>query len=364
MQILIRQILIRLLLVLCFAFLPLADMAEAQNAEPAPKVTIDKRKLLVPPKNPDGSIIETPFSEDPLGWMRDKQQNFYGRMSGAIRGLKSSSPMAAAWTLIMLSFLYGVFHAAGPGHGKAVISAWLLATENDLRRGIVIAFLSALFQALTAIAIISALLLFVRSASGMARDVAGFLESASYLMIAGMGLYLIWTTFRPHGTHRHDQQKEAAPQQAAHHFEIVNPRSGHHPHHLHDENCGCGHVHAPGPGELKGEWSLRRAAALAFAVGLRPCTGALLVLIFSWGLGLYWAGVASTLAMAAGVFLTVAIIATLSVYAKALALRFAGLDNQKMAVAARALRLVGGIAILGLGGLMFAASLGSVNSMI
>ncbi len=170
-------------------------------AKVTPKVIIDKRKLLVPPRNPDGSFMVTPFTEDPVRWARDKQQNFYRQLSGAIRGLKSSSPMAAGWTLVLISFLYGVFHAAGPGHGKAVISGWVLATENDLRRGIVIAAMSALFQALTAIVIVSALLLFVSSASAMARDVAGFLESASYLMIAGLGLYLVWTAFRPSHVH-------------------------------------------------------------------------------------------------------------------------------------------------------------------
>ena len=103
--------------------------------------------------------------------------------------------MAAGWTLVFLSFLYGVFHAAGPGHGKAVISGWLLATANDLSRGIVIAAMSSLFQALTAIVIVGGLLLLCfSSASTMARDVAGFLESASYLMIAGVGLYLVWSS--------------------------------------------------------------------------------------------------------------------------------------------------------------------------
>ncbi len=123
---------------------------------PKPKVVIDKRKLLVPPKNPDGTFMETPFTEDPVAWARDKQRNFYAKMSGALRGVAGTSPLKAGWTLVLVSFLYGVFHAAGPGHGKAVISGWLLATRNDLRRGIIIAGMSSLFQALTAIAIVGA----------------------------------------------------------------------------------------------------------------------------------------------------------------------------------------------------------------
>ena len=66
-----------------------------------------------------------------------------------MKGIQGENKWAAAWTLMSLSFAYGVLHAAGPGHGKAVISAWLLATENQLRRGIVVALMSAVVQALT-----------------------------------------------------------------------------------------------------------------------------------------------------------------------------------------------------------------------
>jgi nickel/cobalt exporter len=386
------RLLIRLLVM--FALLgpalavPVLGQDGAANPPPA-KVVIDKRKLLVPPRNPDGSFVETPFSVDPVRWARDKQQNFYRRLSGAIRGLASESPLAAGWTLVFISFLYGVFHAAGPGHGKAVISGWLLATQSDLRRGIIIAALSALFQALTAIVIVGGLLLFVSSAAAMARDVAGVLESASYLMIAGLGLYLMWTAVRPqhgHGhspghshLHSHGHGSEhvgllnaaggaAAVSTRVHEgagFEIVTPLPpGPAAGHVHGPECGCGHAHLPSASELRGDWSWSRAVALAFAVGLRPCTGALLVLIFSWGMGLFWAGIVSTLAMGLGVFITISVIAALAVFAKAAALRFAGLENQLLARAVTALRLVAGFGIAALGGLMFWASLGSVNAMM
>ncbi len=169
----------------------------AQTAsEPTSEIKIDKKKLLVQPRNADGSLIMVSFWEDPVLWVREQQQAFYGSMSGALRQIKTSSPLAAAWTLMFLSFGYGIFHAAGPGHGKTVISAWLLATENELKRGIFIAFLSSIIQALVAILLVSVLLLVVASAGSTARDVAGFLESASYAMIGAMGLYLIWTAVR------------------------------------------------------------------------------------------------------------------------------------------------------------------------
>ena len=143
------------------------------------------------------------FFEDPVLWLQEKQRSYYGSMQQSIKAMNSTSPLAATLALMGLSFGYGVFHAAGPGHGKAVISAWLLATENELKRGIAIAFMSALVQALTAIAIVSGLLLLaylvlVANPGSTSRYLAGVLESASYALIAGMGLYLIWTAFRPH----------------------------------------------------------------------------------------------------------------------------------------------------------------------
>lgn len=330
--------LIRLLLA---CFLGLAMIAAPVIAQPAEQAAprIDKRKLLVQPRNADGTLQTVAFGDDPVLWIRDRQQRFYGSMSGALRRIKTGAPLAATWTLMLLSFGYGVFHAAGPGHGKVVISAWLLATQNDLRRGVLIALLSALIQALTAIAIVSALLLLVAGAGAAARDVAGYLESASYALIGALGLYLVWTAFRP-------QAHVAA----------------HDPHHHHDEHCG--HAHVPEARQVKGEWSLAKAFSLSFAVGIRPCTGAILVLIFANALGLYWAGIASTFAMAAGTFLTVTAIAAVAVYSRQLAMRLARRGDRWPGLLASGLRIGGGVAIAGLGGLLFLGSLGTSNAMM
>jgi len=328
-------IVMRLLSCLLALFILLAPAVAQTAAEPALQVTIDKKKLLVQPRNTDGTLRETSFWEDPVLWARDKQQVFYRAMSGALRNIKTDAPLAAAWTLMLLSFGYGVFHAAGPGHGKAVISAWLLATENELRRGVLIAFLSALIQAMTAILIVSILLLAVASVGAAARDVAGVLESASYGLIGLMGLYLVWTAFRPHGHHDHG-----------------------HGHDHHD------HAHVPEAKQMKGAWSLTRAFSLAFAVGIRPCTGAILVLIFANAAGLYWAGITSTFAMAAGTFLTVSAIAAIAVYSKKFAMRLARQDDRWLYWLAFALRLGGGAAIAGLGAILFLGSLGASNAML
>ena len=341
-----------------FLLVAVPPAAIAQSTEQsAPAVKIDKRKLLVQPRNKDGTAREAPFLEDPVLWARGKQQAFYSRMAAALRQMRTGSGLAASWTLMLLSFGYGVFHAAGPGHGKAVISAWALATENELKRGVLIAFMSAIIQALTAITLVSVLFLIVASVGAAARDVAGVLESASYALIGVMGLYLIWTALR-----QFLPAREAESRQFDSFEPLRNSTAG--ATHVHGPDCGCGHAHVPEAHQLRGGWSSARAFSLAFAVGIRPCTGAILVLVFANGLGLYWAGILSTFAMAAGTFLTVSAIAAIAVYAKQLATRFARRDGRWLNWLGFGLRLGGGAAIAGLGTILFLGSLGGNNAMM
>jgi nickel/cobalt transporter (NicO) family protein len=331
-------------LLLLFTVQPVTMPAFAQETvEQAP---LDKRKLLVPPRNADGSVIITPFFEDPVQWMAEKQREFYGSMTTALRDMVISGSQRAAWWLMGISFLYGIFHAAGPGHGKAIVTSWILATDNDLKRGLVIAAMSALIQALTAIIAVSLLLFVFKAGAAATRNAATILEQVSFAMIAAMGLYLIWTAFRPHG-HAH-----AEP---AHQHDHAHHDHHDHGHHHHDDHQG--HAHAPEPQQLRGDWSLTKAVSLAFAVGIRPCTGAILVLVGANLVGIYWAGILSTLAMGLGVFLTIAAIAALSVYAKSLAMKLAAHDSKRLAQVAFTLRLLGGVAIAALGSLMFFGAL-------
>lgn len=346
-----------------------AGGAEVEQAQP--EVKIKRSQLLVPKRNADGTVEVTPFSEDPVMWARDEQQNFYGRMSATLKAMRGPNAAAAAWTLMLLSFAYGIFHAAGPGHGKAVISAWLLATESELRRGILISFMSAVIQALTAIVLVSVLFLVVASVGSTARDVAGLLESASYALIGLLGGYLIWTALRLFAVRRAVSTPALAgvttrQSIALSDFASFEPmrNTAVAADHVHGPDCGCGHAHLPAARELKGDFSFAKAFSLAFAVGIRPCTGAILVLVFANGLGLYWAGIASTFAMALGTFITVSVIAAVAVYGKKLAARLMRGNSGLLDWAGIGLRLAGGVVIAFLGTILFLGSLGSTNAMM
>src|SRR6202048_2746328 len=129
-----------------------------------------------------------------LGWIFAKQAEFYRQFSGLIRAAKADG--SAAWSLMGLSFLYGIFHAAGPGHGKAVISSYLVANEQTWRRGVVLSFASALLQALVAVVLVAiAAALLHATAATMGRAV-NVIEIVSYSLIILIGLRLLWVKGR------------------------------------------------------------------------------------------------------------------------------------------------------------------------
>jgi ABC-type nickel/cobalt efflux system permease component RcnA len=257
-----------------------------------------------------------------VGWLLAKQSEFYRQMSSTIRAARSDG--SAVWTLLAISFAYGIFHAAGPGHGKAVISSYLVANEETARRGIALSFASALMQALVAVALVgvSAWLLNVTAKTMCGAERA--IEIASYALIAAFGARLVWT--KGGGFFRALQARQPVSAHA-HHHDHGHHHHDHHCHdHVHDEHCG--HSHGPVPDQLAGPGGWRRGFGAIFAVGIRPCSGAILVLVFALAQGLFWAGVAATLVMGLGTAITVATIAVIAVSAKDLARRLsAGRDG-------------------------------------
>jgi nickel/cobalt exporter len=260
-----------------------------------------------------------------VGWLLAKQSEFYREMSSTIRAAKSDG--SAVWTLMAISFAYGIFHAAGPGHGKAVISSYLLANEETARRGIALSFASALMQALVAVAIVGICAWLLNATAKTMCGAERAIEIASYALIAAFGARLVW--IKGGGFFRALQARQPAPAMAhAHHHDHGHHHHHHHHHHDHVHDEHCGHSHGPVPSELAGPGGWRRGLGAIFAVGIRPCSGAILVLVFALAQGLFWAGVAATFVMGLGTAITVATIAVIAVSAKDLARRLsAGRDG-------------------------------------
>lgn len=295
-----------------------------------------------------------------LMWINLRQQEFYHALAGAMKAMRQDG--SRLWLLIGLSFAYGIFHAAGPGHGKAVISSYMVANEVALKRGIMLSFVSALLQALTAIVVMLLAYFVLRGTAISMTDAAWFLEIMSYVFVTLFGAWLLWRKAGPailrlfgaspgyslsaaqaghsHAGHSHSAHAHAAHSHALHAHDDHDHAHDHHDHGAHHhahaahdhhshaagEVCEtCGHSHAPDPALLSGDrFDWRTAWSAVAAVGIRPCSGALIVLSFALLNGLWFGGILSVLAMALGTAITVSALATLAVTAKNWAVYFAG----------------------------------------
>jgi nickel/cobalt transporter (NicO) family protein len=295
-----------------------------------------------------------------FGWLLGQQAFFYQALAGVIRQAKTNG--SAYWALIGISFIYGVFHAAGPGHGKAVISSYLLANEETWRRGVTLSFASAALQSLTAVAIVAIAAVLIGGTAKLMGDTVRAIETASYVLIIVIGARMLWVkgkSFRAtlhkmreesqlapaaaashaqchrhehshngHSHHDHSHDAHAEPNHAhdEHEDDAHTDHAAHGHHHAHDDDeedgiLPWGHAHGPEPGELAGPGGWRRGLSTIIAVGLRPCSGAIIVLVFALAQGLFWAGIASTFVMGLGTAITVGAIASVAVGAKSLAKR-------------------------------------------
>lgn len=301
---------------------------QAQNSPFAqPGVSQHQRQ---PQSNPSSRLNNL------LAYIYQKQREFQQRLTASLKRLKQNN--AVIWVLLGISFLYGIFHAAGPGHGKMVLSSYMLASNTAARRGIAMAFAAAFVQAIVAILLVGVLATAIHATGVTISRTIVNIESGSYALIILFGLYLLWSKLK-----RFLKQNPAAS-------------DGEGPHHHHDDHDDCGHAHAPDPRQLEGDLPLLKAAGLVIAMGIRPCTGAVLVLLFALSQGIVWAGVAATFAMAFGTALTVSTLAMAALGSKRLVMHVSSRNEVLAARIHQGLEILGAALILVLGVILLMAS--------
>ena len=270
-------------------------------------------------------------------WVRIQQTEFHQSIREILISMRKDG--AHFWALVGICFLYGVFHAIGPGHGKVVISSYMLANEVAVRRGVMVSMAASFMQGLTAVLAISFFVLALRGSGIKTGDLAYGLEVASYIGVMFVGLWLLWRKL------------------------VLKSGDTHHHHHHDDEHQGhgvtcdhCGHSHMPEPETLSGKFGLKEAWTAVVAVGLRPCTGALIVLVFCFANGLYLVGIASTFAMSLGTGLAVSGLAILAVTAKNFAVRISGAQD-RLGLLNRIIEICGALFIFLIGLILFVAAI-------
>lgn len=280
---------------------------------------------------------------DAVGWIAAQQRLLHRDLAAHLRGLKADGGSIAFWSLTVAGFAYGIVHAIGPGHGKAVLATYLLTQRERLKRGIVLATAAAYCQGAVAIALIHGL---ARIAGWLPRETSAAVtwsERFSFILIAAVGTWLAVRAVR-------------------HLFALTKVSVDHHPphgDHPHWEGAShCGHDHGPSAQQIDKAHDLRAGLGIIAAIGFRPCSGAILVLALANVMGMPWAGVAAILAMSTGTAVATATMALLAVWARSWAARLAAgrLANVTSTIVMNGFALAGGIVILLFGGLMFAAS--------
>ena len=254
-----------------------------------------------------------------IAWIITTQRELHQALATALRAVQAEGSIAAP-ALVWLGFLYGVFHAAGPGHGKIVITTYLATQKETLGRGIALAATSSLLQGLTAIAAVFTTVLVLEQTTRQSQRLAGNIELISFALVAALGAFLALRHAR-----RLYRAKTTTP-------------------------CGtCGHHHHAPPPDKAGPAAF---LAAVLSIGLRPCTGAILVLVLAIALDLRTAGIAAVLAMSAGTALTTSALATLATLARDQAARLAthlDTDTTRLTRIADTIALIGGLALLAMG---------------
>jgi ABC-type nickel/cobalt efflux system permease component RcnA len=272
----------------------------------------------------------------------DLQRDLHRDLAAAMRAVEVSGG-SAFWSLIGLGFFYGVFHAIGPGHGKVVISTYLATHESRLARGITLSLLSSLMQGLTAILLVGGVALIAERSLRDSQSIGIQLEALSYGLVMSVGLFLIWRGFwRLRASYK---------------------RHGHRPEEGHGHTSCC-HGHGPSASQLEAPMSFCEFFPMILSIGIRPCSGAILVLVLAFALQQLPAGIAAVAAMSLGTGLSISALAALSVYARNGAIAFANafeMEGQSLGRLINLAAIIGGVLIVFFGGTLLAATLSIRN---
>lgn len=296
------------------------------------------------------------------GFVLGEQSRLTHLMASQVHALHADP--SALWGLVALGLGYGVFHAAGPGHGKALIASYMMANETSLRRGVVMSLFAALLQAAVAVALVGCAALIVHATASQMNAAADWLDIASCAGVAALGLWLSWrkggaliAALRERLARR--RAVDEAPAFAgidwsppprtlsAAAYRAIEPGAA-------NADLCC----APDAAAIAGPLSWRDAAGTVIAAGSRPCSGAILVLVFALAQGVFPAGIAATFAMALGVALTTGALASMAVFAKSAAMRFASGEATRTALIARAFEFAASLAVLAFGLLLLLGARG------
>lgn len=287
---------------------PSQDRTEASREDPreAREPRQEQRQPVRP--GPSTPRFQPPFLAKILATQRVLRQ----KMTDYARQIQERPLGAATWQLMALSLLYGIIHALGPGHGKSIVCSYFLSRRGTMRQALAFGNLITGIHILSAVVIVLGLSWFMGSANIVAfHGVEGRLESISYVLIMGIGLFLLGRTL-------YEWWKS-----------------------IEEDHEDCSRARG------------RDMLSLALASGLMPCPGAALILLFTLSLGVFWAGLLAMIPLALGMGLTASFLGMLTVGSTSLALNVSKKSKRTFVLVHRTLACLGALIIILLGASLY-----------
>jgi len=216
--------------------------------------------------------------------------------------------------ILLVAFGLGALHALEPGHGKSIMGAYLVASRGGIHHAFLLGLVVTVTHTLVVFLLaFGALVLAGRFATA---EVTGWLEIVSGILVLGVGLWMVLTTFdllkrkAASPTHGHDHGHEHRSDHAHSHDHGLEHGADHvHPHahgHEHDHRHGHdhGHTHEVRIPEGKNPLAIGTLVAVGASGGLVPCPAALTALLAAVNLGRPLTGIAVVAAMSLGIAAT------------------------------------------------------------
>jgi nickel/cobalt exporter len=236
-------------------------------------------------------------------------------LSKEIKERKSPGPILL---ILIITFIYGMVHALGPGHGKTITFSYFLAEQAEIKKGILVGTIIGFLHALSALVLVLVLYFIIRKAFlPQFEDYGRIIRLISYGLISLVGLFLLGRA-------------------------IVSI---------------CKKARPAGPDVDHKTIMDKSIIPFAVAVGIIPCTGAVIVLLFSISMGILYLGVISIFFMALGMATTISIVGVMTILAKNTLTGFIKASTKVSKALQTGLSVIGALFIIVLGLLLFTSTI-------
>jgi len=234
-------------------------------------------------------------------------------LSKELKEKKSAKPI---FIILFVTFFYGMVHALGPGHGKTVTFSYFLSERAEVKKGIVVGTLIGFLHAASALILVLVLYFIIQqSFLRPIEDLSRIIKLISYGLITLIGLFLLSKTVI-------GLRKEKRAEKGINDSSVT-----------------------------------KSIIPFAIAVGIIPCTGAVIVLLFSISMGILGIGIISTLCMALGMATTISLVGVSTILAKKGITKFIIGRTKISTILETALSIIGALLIILFGILLFTSTL-------